>query len=137
MFSPINIALHCFPDDLLIYMPIKVQQPHLCPPVFFHLNKNKTEIFFFKKKKKEKVFLDVSTSLCHPFTRNLDVKFDSAARLSKEISKRSKRSFYFQLRLRGRVKVYLAPHNFERVIHAVVTGKKQHDHVSPVLASLY
>ena len=139
---------------------------------FLSLNNNKTEIIVFGKSELLDGIDNVLgplASYSRPSVRNLGVIFDNGFKFNKQISSVVKTSF-FQLRLLAKVKPYLPPKDFERVIHlfimsrldycnslyfgvdqcllrrlqlvqnaaaCLLTGKRQYDHITPVLASLH
>ena len=92
---------------------------------FLHLNEKKTEIIVFGNSELlNGVDSDLGplASYCRPSVRNLGVILDSCFKFDHQISSVVKTSF-FQLRLLGKVKPYLPPNDFERVIHMFITSR--------------
>lgn len=105
--------------DCLSDLKIWLDQNFLC------LNDKKTEIVVFGHAGHLSDCADALGTLCshiQPFTRNLGVIFDSAFKFDKQISSVVKTSF-FHLRLLAKVKQYMLPKDFERVIHAFITSR--------------
>jgi len=88
---------------------------------FLHLNESKTEVIWFGMLNTKKYFdLGELTPFCKYTMKNLGVQFDSSLKFDKQISSVVK-SCFFHLRSIAKVKPFLSPCAFEKIIHAFIS----------------
>ncbi len=131
-----DISLHCFVDDIQIYLPLKQNNSESLNPLinclediktwmqlnFLNLNESKTEIVVFGQDLNKINELCPLTCSNRPSAKSLGVILDSSFKFDIQISSVVKTSF-FQLRLLARIKPYLTSKDFECIIHAFITTR--------------
>lgn len=137
IFRKHKISFHCFADDVQIYLPLNSKTNSIealsnclgeirdwMSLNFLHLNDKKTEIIIFGKPDISGLNRAIGPLLSNysPSVKNLGVIIDSSFKLEKQISSVVKTSF-FQLRLLGKVKLYLPQSQLEKVVHALITNR--------------
>lgn len=131
-----NMAFHFYADDLQIYLPLKSPSSSVATLLdclqevkswlaqnFLILNEDKTEIVVFGPTlSAESSVLGPLSTYVHDAVRNLGVIFDNSFKMDKQINSVIKACFY-QIRILSKVKAYIPPCDFERVVHLFVTSR--------------
>jgi len=140
VFKKHKVLLHCFADNVQIYLPVTTNDSHSAVKMlqdclrevqawlrlnFLNLNKDKNEILVFGQSNPlhgHDSVIGPLSPYCHPLEKNLGVMVDHLFKFDKHICIVIKAGF-FQLRTLANFKSYLPRADFERAIHAFITSR--------------
>ncbi len=125
IFRKCGISFHCYADDMQIDLPLKLKYIGSLAPLlnFLNFNENKTEVMLFTPGGTSESFdLDLGEikPLVKPYVKTLGVILDCDFKLDKQINSVVK-AIFFQLRQLTKVKSFLSPKDFQRILHIFIS----------------